>query len=44
MQALVGALCGSGAIIRLICQTQARWAMAGILMTCRMTVISVLMD
>ena len=44
MQALVVALCGSGAIIPLICQTQARWAMAGILMTRRMTVIFVLMD
>ena len=44
MQALVVALCGSGAIIRLICQTQARWAMAGILMTNRMTVIFVPMD
>ena len=43
-QALVVALYGSGAIIRLICQTQARWAMAGILMTHRMTVIFVLMD
>ena len=44
MQALVVALCGSGAIIRLICQTQVRWAMAGILMTHRMTVIFVPMD
>ena len=44
MLALVVALCGSGAIIRLICQTQARWAMAGILMTRRMMVIFVLMD
>ena len=44
MQALVVALCGSGAIIPLICQIQARWAMAGILMIRRMTVIFVLMD
>ena len=44
MQALVVALCGSGAIILLICQNQARWAMVGILMTHRMTVIFVSMD
>ena len=44
MLALVVALYGSGVIIPLICQTQARWAMAGILMTRRMTVIFVLMD
>ena len=44
MLVLVVALCGSGAIIRLICQTQARWAMAGILMTRRTTVIFVPMD
>ena len=44
MQALVVALCGSGAIIPLICQIQTEWAMAGILMTRRMTVIFVPMD
>ena len=44
MPALVVALCGSGAIILLICQIQTEWAMAGILMTRRMTVIFVLMD
>ena len=44
MQVLVVALCGSGAIILLICQIQTEWAMAGILMTRRMTVIFVLMD
>ena len=43
-QALVVALCGSGVIIPLICQIQKEWAMAGILMTNRMTVIFVLMD
>ena len=44
MLALVVALCGSGAIIPLICQNQARWVMAEILMTRRMTVIFVPMD
>ena len=39
-----GGLCGSGAIIPLICQIQTEWAMAEILMTRRMTVIFVLMD
>ena len=43
-QALVVVLCGSGAIIPLICQIQAEWAMAVILMTLQMTVIFVLMD